>query len=507
MSEIVLATINARFIHASAGLRYLFANLGDLQSCAQIIEFENVQSAKEIVEVLVQANPRIVGLGVYIWNAERTREVLSMLRKIRPEIVIVLGGPEISYEYGENPIFALCDYLITGEGDVAFPTLCRAILAGTPPSEKVIAGGLPNLDEVQLPYPFYTDADIAHRVIYVEVSRGCPFSCEFCLSSVDLPVRQFDHQRVLVEIERLFARGARTFKFVDRTFNLNVRTSASILQFFLDRMEPGVFVHFEMVPDRFPTQLRELVAKFPPGSLQLEIGVQTLNPHVSGLISRRQDVPKLFDNLQFLRTQTHAYLHVDLIVGLPGESIESFAQGFDKLVKCNPQEIQVGILKRLRGTPIVRHTEEYGLRFSDDPPYEVLETRDVTFLDMQRMERFARYWDLVANSGNFVRSRDLIWEGTDSPCVAFLEFSDWLFGVVGRRSSIQLKALTEHLFRFLTEVRGLHAAVVGPLLADDYQRGGRSDLPRSLKRFAESGLVRTNERVLALKRQQRVLEG
>jgi radical SAM superfamily enzyme YgiQ (UPF0313 family) len=506
MSEIVLATINARFIHASAGLRYLYANLGDLQSRAQIIEFENAQSAKEIVEVLVQSNSRIVGLGVYIWNAERTREVLSMLRKIRPEIVIVLGGPEISYEYSENPIFALCDYLITGEADLAFASLCREVLAGNRPAEKVIAGGLPNLDEVQLPYQFYTDADIAHRVMYVEVSRGCPFSCEFCLSSVDLPVRQFDHQRVLVEIEHLFARGARTFKFVDRTFNLNVRTSAAILQFFLDRMEPGVFVHFEMVPDRFPAQLRDLVSKFPPGSLQLEIGVQTLNPHVSGLISRRQDVPKLFDNLEFLRTQTHAYLHVDLIVGLPGEDIESFAQGFDQLVKLNPHEIQVGILKRLRGTPIVRHTDEYQLRFSDDPPYEVLETRDITFLDMQRMERFARYWDLVANSGNFVRSRDLIWENADSPCVAFLEFSDWLFGVVGRRASIQLKVLTEHLFRFLVDVRGLDAAGVGRLLAEDYQRGGRSDLPRSLKSFAEPITARPNDKVLALKRQQRVLD-
>lgn len=506
MPKIVLATINARFIHASAGLRYLYANLGDMQPYAQIAEFENAQPAKEIVEAIVQADPVIVGFGVYIWNANRTREVVSLLRMVRPDILIVVGGPEVSYEYQNTPLFRMCDYLVTGEADLAFPALCRELLSGTRPTTKVIEGGLPNLPDVQLPYEWYTDSDIAHRVLYIEASRGCPFTCEFCLSSVDLPVRQFDHQRVLDELKRLFDRGARTFKFVDRTFNLNVRTSSTILQFFLDRMEEGLFVHFEMVPDRFPAQLREMVAKFPPGSLQLEIGVQTLNPEVSALISRRQDVPKLFDNLQFLRRETHAYLHVDLIVGLPGEDIQSFGRGFDSLVAMNPHEIQVGILKRLRGTPIVRHTDEYKLQFSDEPPYEVLATRDVSFLDMQRMERFARYWDLVANSGNFSQSKHLIWRDTDSPFHAFLEFSDWLFGRVGRRASIQLKALTECLFQFLVEVRGHEGATVGPILAEDYQRGGRSDLPKSLRSFATASSAKARESVLALKRQQRALE-
>lgn len=506
MSQIVLATINARYIHASAGLRYLYANLGELQGQAQLIEFENAQPAKEIVEAIVRADPLVVGFGVYIWNSNRTREVVSLLRILRPDILIVVGGPEVSYEYQNTPLFQMCDYLVTGEADVAFPALCRELLSGTRPTTKVIEGGLPNLAEVKLPYEWYTDSDIAHRVIYIEASRGCPFTCEFCLSSIDLPVRQFDHQRVLDELQRLFDRGARTFKFVDRTFNLNVRISSTILQFFLDRMEAGLFVHFEMVPDRFPAPLRDIVAKFPPGALQLEIGVQTLNPEVSGLISRRQDVPKLFDNLQFLRRETHAYLHVDLIVGLPGEDIASFGRGFDSLVAVNPHEIQVGILKRLRGTPIVHHVDEYQLRFSEEPPYEVLATRDISFLDMQRMERFARYWDLVANSGNFARSKHFIWCDTESPFHAFLAFSDWLFGKVGRRASIQLKTLVELVFQFLVGVRGYTSAAVGPALAEDYQRGGRSDLPKSLRSFAIAGNGTITESVLALKRQQRALD-
>ena len=504
MTEIVLATINARFIHASVGLRYLYANMAELQDRTRIMEFDNTQTPKEIAEAILVTRPRIVGFGVYIWNSVRTREVVSILRKVAPALTVVVGGPEVSYEYENDPLVALADYLITGEADVAFAELCRDVLGGESQIAKVINPGLPALGTLKLPYMHYSDSDIANRVIYVEVSRGCPFSCEFCLSSVDIPVRSFDHEKVLAELDVMFKRGARTFKFIDRTFNLNVRTSTSILRFFLERMEPGVFVHFEMVPDRFPPALREVVKEFPPGSLQLEIGVQTLNPDVGARISRRQDVPKLRDNLIFLRQETSAYLHVDLIVGLPGEDIESFGRGFDQLAELNPQEIQVGILKRLRGTPIVRHTDEFAMRYSDEPPYEVLETRDVPFLEMQKMERFARYWDLVSNSGNFAGSRAYLWQGYESRFAAFMDFSDWLYGRVGRRASIQLKLLSELLFEYVVERRGVPAEEVGRAVALDYQRGGRTDLPRSLRPFATE-VPQHSEATLALKRQQRAI--
>jgi radical SAM superfamily enzyme YgiQ (UPF0313 family) len=487
MPTIVLTTINARYIHASFGLRYLMANMGELSTSTEICEFENAQSAKEIAEALLAKSPAIVGFGVYIWNAVRTREVVAILKKVSPEIVIVVGGPEVSYEYETQELVQASDYLITGEADLAFAELCRRITRGEQPEEKVIHAGLPALESVALPYSLYSDNDIAHRVLYVEVSRGCPFTCEFCLSSIDIPVRQFDHGAVLAELEQLYKRGARTFKFVDRTFNLNVRTSTAILQFFLDRIGPDLFVHFEMVPDRFPPALREIVAKFPPGSLQLEIGVQSLNPDVGARISRRQDHAKLIDNLRFLRTQTNAHLHVDLIVGLPGEDIQSFARGFDQLVALDPHEIQVGILKRLRGTPIARHTQEFEMCYSDEPPYEILSTRDLPFLELRRMERFARYWDLVSNSGNFARSRSLLWEGTESAFDSFIRWSDWLYAKVGRRASIELKTLTLLLFQYLVEERGLPRDRVGKSLAEDYTRGGRADLPSELKCFSSAG--------------------
>jgi hypothetical protein len=281
-----------------------------------------------------------------------------------------------------------------------------------------------------------------------------------------------------------------------------MRTSRSILEFFLERMTPGLFVHFEMVPDRFPPQLRDVVAKFPPGSLQLEIGVQTLNPEVSAAISRRQDVDKLKENLVYLRTQTSAYLHIDLIVGLPGENLASFADGFNQIVALDPQEIQIGILKRLRGTPIQRHDDEYQMTYAEDPPYEIVQTRDLSFVELQRMGRFARYWDLVANSGNFLETRPVLLQSGSSPFDAFSAFSAWLFDHVGRRSSINLKTLTELVFTYLTDVMGHDRDTIGSLCARDYARGGRRDLPGVLKEYG-AGTVSSTDKVGSLKRQRR----
>lgn len=508
MTDIVLTTINARYIHTSFGLRYLLANLGTLRERAKIIEFENAQRANEIAERLLASDPKIIGFGVYIWNRVRTEEVVSIVKKIRPDITIVLGGPEVSYEYDKERLTELCDYIIVGEGEFAFRDLCTAILEGKErPTERVIQPALPEVSTLSLPYDLYSADDIAHRVIYVEISRGCPFTCEFCLSSINIPVRQFDCDQVLNELDTLYQRGARTFKFVDRTFNLHIKTSIKILEFFLARMTPDLFVHFEMVPDRFPEQLRRLVREYPPGSLQLEIGVQSLNPTVGRLISRRQDIQKLEENLRYLREETNAHLHVDLIVGLPGEDLESFGQGFDTLIGMNPQEIQIGILKRLRGTPIVRHSQEYQLKFSDTPPYEILETKDVTFDEIQRMERFARYWDLIGNSGNFRESREYLWKEGGSAFVEFLALSDWLYETVGQRSSIQLKKLTTHLYHYLVSEKKLPKSEIGEVLARDYMRGGRTDVPPELKEFAKDrGSSEVSRKNIGNIRQLRVVD-
>jgi radical SAM superfamily enzyme YgiQ (UPF0313 family) len=476
MPDIVLATLNAKYIHAAFGLRYLLANLGELRDRAVIAEFDINQRPLEIVEKLLAHQPRIIGLGVYIWNTVQTTEVVSLLKRIAPQVKIILGGPEVSYEIDQQEIVALADHVITGEADLAFGEACRALLEERP-LPKVIVAELPKLEQLALPYDLYTDADLQHRVIYVEASRGCPFTCEFCLSSLDIPVRAVPLDAFLTALESLLARGATQFKFVDRTFNLHLPTSRAILQFFLDRWRDGLFVHFEMVPDRLPEQLRELLAKFPPGGVQLEVGIQTFDEQASKNISRRQNLTKLEANFRYLRAHTGVHIHADLIVGLPGEDLESFGRGFDRLVALQPQEIQVGILKRLRGTPIVRHDAEHQMVYSSHPPYEILQSRQLDFSTMQRMRRFARFWDLLGNSGNFVATTPLLWSGGTSPFASFLAFSDWLYAQIQRTHTIALETLARQLWTYLVEVAKSDRATVAEALAQDWRRTGRKDLP------------------------------
>jgi len=482
MPDIVLTTLNAKYIHAAFGLRYLLANLGDLQARAGIVEFDINQRPADIAEVLLAQNPRIIGFGIYIWNVHPATEVIAIIKRVRPDIIVILGGPEVSFETDQQPIIKLADHVITGEADLKFAEVCRSLLSESDARlPKIISAAVPDFSQLTLPYHLYNDDDVAHRVIYVEASRGCPFTCEFCLSSLDVPVRAVDLEKILGEMQKLLDRGVKQFKFVDRTFNLNVNFSRAILEFFLERHRPGLFFHFEMIPDRLPESLREIIAKFPPGALQFEVGVQTFNEDVEKLISRRQNHERLEENFQFLRQQTGVHIHADLIVGLPGETLESFATGFDKLVSLQPQEIQVGILKRLRGTPIVRHDTEWSMTYNAHPPYEILQNKLLDFATLQRMRRFARYWVLVGNSGNFIESTPLIWSGAPSAFYAFLDWSEWLHARTGRTDSIALTRLAELLFEYLTTEQGLGKRKTAETLWRDYQRGGRHDVPGFLR--------------------------
>jgi radical SAM superfamily enzyme YgiQ (UPF0313 family) len=507
MAEIVLTTLNAKYIHAAFGLRYLLANLGPLQSSACLLEFDINQRPTDIVEILLARNSKIIGFGIYIWNVAPATEVVATIKRLRPDITIILGGPEVSYEVETQSIVQLADYVITGEADLKFAEVCRQILSGEKPAAKIIPAELPTFDQLALPYELYNEQDVANRIIYVEASRGCPFSCEFCLSSLDIPVRQVPLPHLLDALQRLLDRGVKHFKFVDRTFNLNITISKAILGFFLERYQPGHFFHFEMVPDRLPEQLREIIAKFPAGALQFEVGIQTFNAEVGQFIKRRQNYTRLEENLGFLRNQTGVHIHADLIAGLPGESLESFAAGFDRLIALAPQEIQVGILKRLRGTPIVRHDSEWQMVYNSHPPYEILQNRLLDFATMQKLRRLSRYWDLVGNSGNFLETTPLLWRGQPSPFWSFMRWSEWLYSKTGRTDSIALVRLMELLFEFLTGELQLDSRDAAVTLWRDYQRGDRHDKPAFLKPFLPQELSAPSRRksLLVPKRQARRL--
>jgi hypothetical protein len=458
-------------MHCAFALRYLFANLGELQAQAQIREFTIQQRPVDIVEQLLAQSPQIIGFSVYIWNVSETGRVIELLKQVAPQVMVVVGGPEVSFADDLPALAEQVDYIITGPGETSFPQLCRDLLGGKPMAANIIAGKATSLDELELPYAWYDADDIRNRLIYVEASRGCPFKCEFCLSSLDKTARPFELQRFLDAMDDLYQRGARNFKFIDRTFNLKVSTSIAILDFFLERMVDDLYLHFEVIPDHLPDKLKQVLAQFPPGSLQFEIGVQTFDPEIQQTISRKQSNESTCANLKWLRENTGAHIHADLIFGLPGDTLDNFARSFDQLVALNPQEIQLGILKRLRGAPINRHNEAFQLRYNPAAPYNILSTRDIDFATMQRVNRFARFWDMIGNSGRFSNTLPLLL--AQRPFYNFLELSDMLYEIAGSSWKIALRRLFALLFVALTEQLKLRPDRVRQVLDADFKLSGQ----------------------------------
>jgi len=488
--KIILTTLNSRFTHTSIALRYLYANLKDLQQDAMILEFNINDALQTVAEKILIHKPEILGIGVYIWNVMEVSELIHIIKKVSPSTKIVLGGPEVSHEpFRVNMDSA--DFIIQGEGDLAFYELCKNIQENKSIKNKIIKMSMPTLKDIVMPYKYYTDEDIKNRYIYVEASRGCPFECEFCLSSMDEKVRAFNLDDLLEEFEVLWSRGARNFKFIDRTFNLNMKTANRILDFFLQK-EPPYFTHFEVIPDSFPDSIKEKIKLFGHGALQLEIGIQTLNLAVANNISRPLKLDKIRNNISFLQEETEAHMHLDLIVGLPGESLESFGANLDELVSLSSCEIQIGILKKLSGTYINRHDVEFGMVYSDIPPYDILKNNELSFNDIQIMKRFSRFWDLTYNSGNFKQSVKLVW-CEESVFEEFYEFCLWMYTQTDSTYKISLSRLGELLFRYLTDVKYLQKKIVAQTMLEDMMKLKGRAIPNYLKEFSADFQTNTKD--------------
>jgi radical SAM superfamily enzyme YgiQ (UPF0313 family) len=500
MKKIVLTTLNSRFTHSSLALRYLYANMQELQKNTCILEFTINEAIQSIAEKILDASPQIIGIGVYIWNASEVKELIEILKKVAPETTIVLGGPEVSYEpFRVN--FDHADVIIQGEGDLEFYTTCKSLLANEAIASRIIKPSLIDLSQIALPYEYYNQSDIDNRYIYVEASRGCPFSCEFCLSSMDEKVRNFDTDTLLIEFEKLWRKGVRNFKFIDRTFNLNMKIANALLDFFLSK-EPPYFAHFEVIPDHFPDSIKAKIAQFPAGSLQLEIGIQTLDPQIAINISRPLKLQKIKENITFLQNETKAHMHLDLIVGLPGESLEGFGANLNALCKLTRSEIQIGILKKLSGTVMNRHDNVYAMVYSNTPPYDILKNDLLSYKEIQKMKRFARFWDLIYNSGNFKNTFELI-HANSTVFDSFYALSEWIYTQTQSTWKISLERLSELLFNYLVLNKQDPLQVSTVMLKDILTLKGRS-VPKVLKPYLKEDIHVNSKTASKVNRRQKM---
>ncbi|MGE7183105.1 B12-binding domain-containing radical SAM protein [Peribacillus sp. NPDC006672] len=410
--NIIISTLNAKYIHTSLSIRYLKA-YAQPDYDVQLAEYTIKDPIMNIVGDLYSKKPDVIGFSCYIWNIEETMKVVAMLKKINPEIVIILGGPEVTYDVGEwLDQIPGADFIVIGEGEVTFKALLSEIegpndykkvggIAYRQDGKKIIQPQNGKVDLKSLPSPYRLEedrGDLSKRVTYIETSRGCPFSCQFCLSSIEVGVRYFDREKIKEDIRYLMANGAKTIKFVDRTFNISRSYAMEMFQFLIDEHLPGVVFQFEITADIMrPEVIQFLNDNAPAGLFRFEIGVQSTNDHTNDLVMRRQNFEKLTRTVTMVKEGQKIDQHLDLIAGLPEEDYHSFRKTFNDVFELRPEEMQLGFLKMLRGTGLRIRANEHQYIYSDHAPYEILGNNVLTFDDIVRIKQvedvLEKYWN------------------------------------------------------------------------------------------------------------------
>ncbi|WP_322903175.1 B12-binding domain-containing radical SAM protein [Paenibacillus campi] len=409
--KVVLSTLNAKYIHTSLAIRCLKA-YSEHEFEIELAEYTIKDPVMNIVSDLYRRQPEVIGFSCYIWNIEETIRVIEVLKKVMPHTRIVLGGPEVSYDTEQwMQRLPQVDFIVIGEGEETFHQLLQEIegagkyhfiygVAYRKGDEIIVMPGRPKQDLNELPSPHRFAEDIPHlakRVVYFETSRGCPFSCQFCLSSIEVGVRYFDIERTKSDILYLIDNGAKLIKFVDRTFNIKRDYALEMFRFLIDNHN-GCTFQFEITADIMrPEVLDYLAAHAPPGVFRFEIGVQSTNDPTNELVKRRQNFTKLSRTVNSIKRSGKIAQHLDLIAGLPLEDYATFRKTFNDVFALEPEELQLGFLKMLRGTGLRLDADKYQYTYMDHAPYEILGSHVLSFEDIVRLKRLEdvleKYWN------------------------------------------------------------------------------------------------------------------
>lgn len=454
--KIALVSIDSKYIHTNLAVRYLQVNC---DFPVEICEFTIKDPPDRILHAIRRLSPDLVGFSVYIWNVSLVKQLTQSLKALIPARVL-WGGPEVSFDastyFDDYPV----DYIICQEGEIAFNRLLHAIKDATPlsnvpnlayrdgdvirenPIEPIDA-----LDQLKNPYLAMTDpAAYRNRIQYVESSRGCPFACTYCLASLNRQVRLFSLDRVISDLDRLQALGVKTFKFLDRTFNLDPNRVLELLEHIALHHAPGTSFQFEICGDLLSDSLIDRLHSFAPANLfRFEIGIQSTNPNSIFLVKRKQNQNKLLANIRKLQSAGIIDLHLDLIAGLPGETWDSFRAAFDQVFRLYSKELQLGFLKFLRGTPLRHDAEKLGFIYDSNPPYEIISSRDLSSFDLDKIRQVETTLSIHWNKGFMNRTVKWVIDHVASPTDFFLELATFYHE---RQYDIIRYQLADVFFRF-----------------------------------------------------------
>ncbi|MEG1965272.1 MAG: B12-binding domain-containing radical SAM protein [Oscillospiraceae bacterium] len=397
--KIIFAAINAKFPHTNIAVRYFNALCkGITNLTTNYVEYTINNTRDTILQGLMESEADVISFSCYIWNIGIVLDICQCIKQVSPSTIIILGGPEVSFYDSIDNLH--CDYLIKGEGEREMLKLLTSIL-NNQPTEKICKSSSP-FDINLLPFPYENELPkLQNRTLYYEASRGCPFKCSYCLSGSEHGVRFKDIETIKSELKIFIDAKVRQVKFVDRTFNCNKKICTEIWQFIKDNYNGITNFHFEISADLLDENMMNILSDMPKGLVQLEVGVQSTNPKTLESIHRTSDLSKLFDRVDRINSHENVHLHLDLIIGLPFEDYNTFKFSFNDVYSHNPQQLQLGVLKLLKGSSLYSSYSNYDMRFRHYPPYEVLSTDVLPYTDMIKLKKIEEVVELFYNSGRF----------------------------------------------------------------------------------------------------------
>lgn len=437
--KILLVAVNAKYIHSNPAVHSLKACAGQYKDSVEIAEFTINQQPAYILREIYRKQPDVVAFSCYIWNRGVMDAVLPDLCKLLPHADFWAGGPEVSHDAAKAIGRWRLRGVITGPGEAAFARLATAYGTGTAGELPAILDGnqmRPKLD--QIPFWYENMKDFAHRIIYYESSRGCPFSCSYCLSSIDRSMDFRSVDRVCRELDLFLEKQVPQVKFVDRTFNCRKDHALPILRHILEHDNGVTNFHFEIAADLLDEDYFAVMEKLRPGAVQLEIGVQSTCPETIAEIHRSMDFHKVAAVVRRISSWRNIHIHLDLIAGLPFEDLQRFRISFDDVYSLHPQQLQLGFLKVLKGSDMERLAPGYDLVYTSQPPYEVLSTRWLSYEDLCRLKQMEETVEIYYNSGQFAHTLEFMLSCFHGPCAMYESLAAWydrhdLFGVQSSR--------------------------------------------------------------------------
>ncbi|NCC79764.1 MAG: DUF4080 domain-containing protein [Clostridia bacterium] len=494
--KVVLAAINSKYIHTNISLRYLEKSSAGLDVSTERLEFSINEMKDKILEEILERKPDLVAFSVYIWNFDLVRELSVLIKRVDENIRILYGGPEVTYDSRKHLSIMAGDYIIRGEGELTYGDLLGSLLHGRDLSsvkgltyregaEIFLNPDREKMDMRKVPYPYDEGEDLTGKLSYIEASRGCPYQCSYCLSSSERDLRFLPYGDVVERVEKLLQTGTKVVKFIDRTFNIHPDCEG--IWSYLISLHTDVTFHFEISPDLITKEHVALLKRAPAGRIQFEVGIQSTRQDVLVAINRFIGFRQVLEKLKELVKLSNIHNHMDLIAGLPYDTLESFHESFNDVYALKPDMLQLGFLKVIKGTPMERDAEKYGIVYSPYAPYEVLKTSWMSFTDLRSLHHTEEALEKYYNSGRFSAALTYILAEEEDPYRFYKELGEFLQeGYKGRSlgAKEQYQVLFEFSLAYLAERgRKPQTVVLNELLKFDWLSGNKKQfVPEFLKR-------------------------